>query len=145
MMRAAAVVLGVGVGLLIAHVRHLISSRRTDDPDLVCGGCKANLGTLKATRDHFRLASILAHLGDCDLLPRESRRAAADLLADDLAPIDWARLQHELLRWGRDGGPHLDPDTIHPAGACEACDAYPDLQRAHASTHTTQELSLRCE
>lgn len=83
---------------------------------------------MRDLKDPYQYTGVAAHLGVCPDAPPQVRHSVGDLAPEDGGMPDWARLRVELARYGRSGGPHLNPQTIHPPGACAMCDAYPDLQ-----------------
>lgn len=138
---AASVAFGAVAGRALTRMR----ARGERAPDVVCGGCDLNLGNLNALRSPYRRAAVLAHLSVCQELSEETRVAASTLTAADLAPLDWARLRQEVAGEHTSGGPHRDPDTIHPLGACQHCDQYPTLQATRARENATSPNPRRQE
>ena len=139
----ATLVTAIGLGAAIG--RAIARARAPRVPDLTCGGCEANLGTLSDMRSPYRRSAVLAHLSVCRGMSEATRQKAAALTATDLAPLDWARLRQELADHHRIDGPHADPGILHSRGACEACDHYPDRQATRARENATSPNPRRQE
>lgn len=118
---------------LLVYLLWRVTRRRAT---MRCHWCGQQLGHVRQLRDPYHYAVTVAHLGVCPLAPPSLRRSVADMVPEDAGALDWARLRREVAHVGYLGGPHADPLTVHPAGLCEMCDAYPDLQErnGHAAS-----------
>ena len=107
------------VPLVATSTAYVLGARAAMRRTLRCAWCGRTICEYRYLAHEAGWRLMFVHALVCD-----DARAVLEVV------VDWVRLRLDAEARGWTGGPHCDADILHAPGACDACDAYPDHQRA---------------